>query len=412
MKKFAPYFHLATCIVAFTLPVYPRALPVLIALAALLWIVSISARETWNNLKNNKYYFFICSGLFWVYLLSMSYSANQQEGWMKIETSLSLLLFPLFLFSTFKPGEANSTEKIVRWFVYGCIASTITCFVYSLFCYLFPDIAVSNKWSDYDYKLYFFWKDRLSPFIHTTYISMYLNTAIAFLLFSSSSLPFRKRSSLLLISLFSVTVLLLSSRAGLITLGILWICIIYKTIIAEKQYASGLAILLFIAAVFTGLYFRSDEFNLRISSMFSAFSSPAVENPAIEKSLIRFKIWPVALETGLNNLPFGAGIGDASDALQAAYTEKSMVSEMGKFLNAHNQFIQTLVATGIPGLLSLLLLLLFPAYLSIKNNNQAYAAFLLIIIINFLFESMLQTQAGVVFFSFLNTVLFCSFLKK
>lgn len=409
--KLNDWFERSICLTAFAICVFPKALPALILLAGILWIAAIPAKEKWNSLKKNKYHFLACTGLFWVYLLSMLYTENIPHGWTKIETSLSLLIFPLICYTSFSNQE-RITGRVIRWFIYGCIAGTAICLGYALFCYCFPQVAIANQWSEWDYKLYFFWKDRLSPFLHTTYISMYLAASIAFLIFGTAAPAFNKKISLLLIFLFSVMILLLSSRAGLITLGLLWGIFISKTVITEKAYLKAALILSLVISIFTALFLKSEQFNLRVSSMFSVFLKPGQQDMNMEKSLIRFKIWPAAFETGVRHLPLGTGIGDASDVLDNTFIENGMALTMEKSLNAHNQFLQTFIASGIPGMLALVILLAVPITLSLRNKNRAYLTFLSIVIINFLFESMLQTQAGVIFFAFINSILFCTFLKK
>ncbi len=410
-EKLHTYFAYSLCAIACMIPLFPNALPLLIILSLALWLIAVPTQVKLENLKKNIIYFFAFSGLFWTYLLSMLYTANQSEGWMKIETSLSLILFPLLFFTSFDK-KTTIPERAIRWFVYGCIAATVTCYLYSLFYYLFPEVVIANKWSDYDYKLYFFWKERLSPFLHTTYLSMYLNTAILFLTFRAVHPSISKTGRLLLISLFSITILLLSSRAGLITLALLWAILIFRMLVYEKQFLPAGLIIALIIAVFSGLFFLSEQFHLRVSSMFGVFTGTDKENTAIQKSLIRLKIWPAAYETGIKQLPWGAGIGDANDKLQETYVENGMIQDMERMLNAHNQFLQTFIAAGIPGLLALLLLLLLPVYHSVKNKDWLALTFISILTINFLFESMFQTQAGIVFFAFINTALFSPYLKK
>jgi O-antigen ligase len=75
-------------------------------------------------------------------------------------------------------------------------------------------------------------------------------------------------------------------------------------------------------------------------------------------------------------------------------------------LNAHNQYLQTTVALGVIGLLVLILILLLPALQAYRQNNFPYFVFLVLLGFNLLFESMLETQAGVVFYAFFNVVLY------
>ena len=61
---------------------------------------------------------------------------------------------------------------------------------------------------------------------------------------------------------------------------------------------------------------------------------------------------------------------------------------------------------GLPGILILLSSLIAIGYLTVTNNLVDGALLTLIIAFNLLFESMLETQSGVVFISFFLTLYF------
>jgi O-antigen ligase len=79
---------------------------------------------------------------------------------------------------------------------------------------------------------------------------------------------------------------------------------------------------------------------------------------------------------------------------------------LGQRLNAHNQFIQTFITLGVLGAALLAAMFLVPAVLGFRKEAWIYLTFLTVTGISMLFESMLETQAGVVFYAFFNTFLF------
>ena len=84
-------------------------------------------------------------------------------------------------------------------------------------------------------------------------------------------------------------------------------------------------------------------------------------------------------------------------------------------LNAHNMYFETLISVGILGLLLLLAYFVIPMILWIKSRkiDFVYFSFLIIISFNMLFESIFETQMGIIFFCFFNALLFySSFVKK
>jgi len=74
--------------------------------------------------------------------------------------------------------------------------------------------------------------------------------------------------------------------------------------------------------------------------------------------------------------------------------------------NAHNQYIDTFVALGLPGLLVLLALLLWPFIYAIKKGHYLLLSLVLILLVSLFFESMINRQAGVMFFAFFLPMIF------
>ncbi|MDD3724623.1 MAG: O-antigen ligase family protein, partial [Bacteroidales bacterium] len=89
----------------------------------------------------------------------------------------------------------------------------------------------------------------------------------------------------------------------------------------------------------------------------------------------------------------GYGTGDVKEELDSFYQENN--TYFGKYLNAHNQYFQTLLSIGIIGLIPLLLMLIIPTYISIKHNKPHITAIIMLIALSLMFESMLERQMGV-----------------
>jgi O-antigen ligase len=108
----------------------------------------------------------------------------------------------------------------------------------------------------------------------------------------------------------------------------------------------------------------------------------------------------------------GVGTGDVKDALISEYDKQTVDEFTIKKLNAHNQYLQTFIALGLAGILVLLILLCTITIL--LGYNKMYDGTLLTVIIafNMLFESMLETQAGVVFIAFFLMLYFSNATKN
>ena len=125
-----------------------------------------------------------------------------------------------------------------------------------------------------------------------------------------------------------------------------------------------------------------------------------------KSSAVRLLIWECAYNLFQEQPIFGYGNGDVNDKLNSKYEERGITLARSLSLNAHNQYLQTLLGTGMLGLILLGLILAIPFALSIKYKNYLYTMFVIIVSINFLPESMLETQAGTMFFGYFNSVLF------
>ena len=114
---------------------------------------------------------------------------------------------------------------------------------------------------------------------------------------------------------------------------------------------------------------------------------------------IRLAQWECARNVIQNHWALGVGSGDGQDTLMESYREKGFVEGLRNNYNTHNQYLGTWITLGLPGLI-LLLLMLWP-----WERDELWTCFLVLIFISFLTENMLDTQKGVVFFSFFYALL-------
>jgi O-antigen ligase len=109
-------------------------------------------------------------------------------------------------------------------------------------------------------------------------------------------------------------------------------------------------------------------------------------------------VWRAANALIVEQPVLGTGTGDVKDELMRVYTERGYTYPLEKRLNAHSQFLQTAVALGVPAAIWLLLMLLVPLWYAVRTGRQELIAILILAFLNWSVESMLEVQAGVVFF--------------
>ncbi|MBI4647757.1 MAG: O-antigen ligase family protein [Bacteroidia bacterium] len=150
-----------------------------------------------------------------------------------------------------------------------------------------------------------------------------------------------------------------------------------------------------------GLLFIAIKYNYRFQQAARIINTKVakIENSG-ESTSVRLSLLNAAFEVFISHPYIGVGTGDIKEHLIEKYKEKKMETSVMHKYNVHNQFLETAVGQGIIGFILLWVLLLLPFYNSIVKNDVLSLFFFFIFIINFMFESMLNTQAGVIFFLF------------
>ncbi len=128
------------------------------------------------------------------------------------------------------------------------------------------------------------------------------------------------------------------------------------------------------------------------------------ENPSGHTLTMRLEFWKTAIYIIKQHPIFGVGNGDIQDSFNEAYTETHTKLDRTWWLRCHNQYLAITVAFGILGLLFFLFYLCYPAIVLKKQLHPLYLAFFFIALLSFLTEDTLETQSGVTFFIFFQTL--------
>lgn len=128
------------------------------------------------------------------------------------------------------------------------------------------------------------------------------------------------------------------------------------------------------------------------------------ENPSGHTMTMRLEFWKTALYIIKSNPLIGIGTGDAQIEFNKAYiqTNSSLTQEWR--LRSHNQYLAIGVSFGTIGLLYFLFYLIYPAWSLYKKLHFLYWPFFIIALLSFFTEDTLETQTGVTFFIFFQTL--------
>ncbi len=380
-------------LIAFCLP-FARMTSVFIVLFAINWLVEGDFKSKFQELTRNKLALLLIS-FYVLHVFGLLYSTNWVSGIFDLQVKLSLLIFPIIL-ST-RPLTKTKVNHVFMALIAGAVVSSILILARALYLYL--AFGENN-----------FFYQALSVLIHPSYLSMYLNFAICWILISlfkrnNHGIPYFRILSYFVLLLFTLMVVLLSSKMGLLVMGLVYIGFLLYFIIARKMFLIGISgLVLFGTGVFLMMKFIP-EVNGRISRAISAVTTTEVHLEDSESTAVRLLVWKAANQVIAEHFIFGTGIGDSKDALMKMYKEKGMTGAYASQLNTHNEFYQVFVSLGLIGFLIFVSSIIFPVFLSIKVKDLMYILFAFILILNFMAESMLETQAGTIFYAFFNAML-------
>lgn len=393
MKVFlARIEYILLCAIVFVLPLHKRIIPYVIASFCLVFIINGGFKRIAQNVRStyliftSAYYFFLIFGLL--------YTDVMPAGLFDLEVKFSLFLFP-FLFAGIQLSSRQFSE-VFLWFIFGCMLATIICIMSAIMYYF----------DTYDPSVFYY--QQLSVFQHPSYFSMYLNFCIYFIYYF---MVFNKEEykiksdlvSILIIIIFSLFVVLLSSKIGLVTL---FLVIFTGTLLWFLKSRAVFPSIMVFAMLSTMIYFSFRYSNQIQGRLQEAVNSISEDKVTFTTTGARLVIWKSGLEIFLDSPLFGYGTGDVKDELVKTYKKYNYEHLVMFQLNAHNQYLQMLIAIGLIGSLFFWAYLFYPVFDKRFIINSVYIGFLALILINFLAESMLETQAGVVFYAFFNSLLY------
>jgi O-antigen ligase len=357
----------------------------------ILWLIAswfcFDKEKAKKGLKSK--WFQLMIAFFFFHVISALLSDNLQEGIKSIEIKLSFIAFPYFFFLF--GFHADTIKRMVAAFVSGCFFALMACLVRATYIY-------------YSEGQNFFFYNDFSYFIHTGYFSMYMLFGIVLLqLVYPAWFPGDKMLSPLrhfFTLMFVIGIFLCASKIGIIAFFIvMMIVLLYK-------FKSHLNLKITFISVFALLLLTFALYKLvptpfeRLANAFETAQSENIDKTSGESTAVRILIWKESIGIIQENFWFGTGTGDWNDVLQKRYADKGLTGALEHNLNTHNQFFQTFIALGVIGFILLLTITLGTMIYGFVRKNYILFIFSLIIILNFMVESMLQAQAGNLFYVF------------
>lgn len=333
--------------------------------------------------------------IFLAYLISYFFSDDKAYALKYIETSLPLILFPIFfLFVSNIKFTKETLDKIEIFFYKIFYISSI---LYSIFIFIYIySLGFFSEKVTYDYTLSYI-RNMFWGFNENL---IYISISLMFSLFFSLKL-FKTYSKYKLIIMFGDVIILLTlvyiSRKGVLIAGIIsFIYILYKEI---KSLKIKIHILLFamISIVFMYMLFPGSSKRIKEVFQVETYTKPVdLKN----STSIRIQVYKCTFENIKKVGLFGYGIGDVKDKMYSCYQQNAQKIASQK-LNTHNVFLNVLLGQGYIGFIVFLIILFNLFKFSLQNKDTIFTAILLFYTIEFLTENVLDRQNGVILFSLL-----------
>lgn len=382
--------HWATHLLKAGLILFCISLPVSIFLndvaIALILFASVAEGNFKERSKNFGSTILIAPMAFYLlHVMGLMYTENFTEAFKQLETKAALLLLPLALGTT-QILEPNFKQALYRTFVLTNAALSVICLGYAVYQYY-----AAGTVSYFNYHA-------LTQIIdlHAVYFALYL--ALSVMLIIQSNLDGHRllcrKADALLVMLFTLMIILLSALVIIVLLPLVILILVYKKFIKHFSFfrqiaaVSGLilsiVILVYLIPYTRNKFERMSLTNYEMGDLDYQWNSLS----------IRMAKWESGWQVINNHYLIGVGTGDGQDALMASYKEKGFLEGIRNNYNSHNQYIETWIMLGLPGI-GLLLYMVWPFRLSFF-----WGVWMLLISVSFFTENMLDTQKGVVFFSF------------
>jgi O-antigen ligase len=387
------------------LPIHYYYLPPLMIMLGLSWIFeNYSAFGELFRSGSRCRTLFIAFLVFYLWQIAgLLYTEDMRLGWSNVFGRLSIFVFPLILFSPGKKIRMN-IFRLLRIFALSTAAYTLTCFGYAFYRsisfqggnWLFNPHPPEFDWSNY------FYGPDLTYSIHPSYLAMYVLLAV-FISFESwydHSLKISYRIGWLIIAIFlSCSIYFISSRAGIIS-GLLMISFYAVNKIIKQKTSRFIWIIFLFVLIFSLPLIRKND---RINNLLAGFTEKDGIN--LRRQDERVIIWESVIRLIRHNPVLGVGIGDVRTELTNEYIRVGEDKLGREKLNAHNQFLEVFLEGGVIGFTIFVFILGFMIFIAVNEKNLLYGLFILMILVFFMFETVLYRLAGIAFFSLFSFIL-------
>lgn len=333
--------------------------------------------------------------------LGLIYTTNHKEGEKDVVMKMSIFVFPL-IFSGIAHWPQNWTRKTLLTLAFSTALSSLYLLLNSCLFYI-----ENNTWLLHqDFVKY--------PRIGVHYFALYNILSFFSLLYFFPKGRWLKWLYTICLLVFVTSLMFAAARVQLLIFGLGLIYYFFwrfrdkpflKVLLAQ---ISAILILFLITLLIP--FTRQ-----RITDSYHELKAYEGNDKTYQRFQTNHRvfIWSYGVQVVKEHIPFGTGTGAENDYLyeklkteDAEFWDGTGTYTLSKHkYNYHNEYLQHLAALGLPGILALLAVLITP-FFSCRLNFISIL-FLGMILLSFITESILQRQAGTLFFAFFYALFFC-----
>ncbi|HEV7423675.1 MAG TPA: O-antigen ligase family protein [Candidatus Paceibacterota bacterium] len=370
----------------------------------------ISDGRWWNRNFVN----FFNAGCFLYFIvqgLALLYTYNTKEGFFIQQIDLGLIAIPIAVFYS-RLVRRENYDMLMKWYTLILLAASV--------------IALVHAWQLYIHTgntNYFFYHTLVYIYSgHAIQYSILVFIGILFLIEENKrheNIKSRKWVLFLLVY-FSVFLILLTSKMviAVFLLYIIYLIICTNELFSKRSHRIGA--LTIVLAALTIIFTTNSPLRKRVSEEMQSnisFIEKDEFSPADYFNGIEFRLlsWRFAYEILNENHAWLIGVspGDAQDMLNAKYRKMNMFTgglpdNRKGYLNfhTHNQFLQALLETGIPGLAAFILICAGMIQLAKKSGSRSMIVLTILLLCYCFADAVLKTQYGVILFIFFPLFIF------
>jgi hypothetical protein len=410
------------CALAFTisLPFIYAALSMV--LLVITWLLQADLKTTFQNLKTRKI-LWLWVAYFLLTAISYSYSDNKEQSLFDLQTKLSILILPVVIGCGMELNKPL-LERVFFFFTLGIVLTATICITKGLWL-----------WHTTSDTKFLFYHDLVEGFeANAVYMAWYVLFSITLLLFFPWNSLFQNGYKLfrVLFLIVQITFFILLSARMLIAVFFLILIPYYLRLIIMQQkiklWQSTLAVVAVLALGYLLLNTNNpiqkryaDISHNNIDTVFKKDYHDFKETK-FNNLTLRIFLWRICIENMNEHHLWlkGAGNGDAQALQNAKITEHHIISydddkSRAAIVNAnlHNMVMQSLIMVGLPGAILFLILCISPLFFIYQAPfRQVFLIFHITAISFMMQEAALQTQAGVIYYSFLSMIFWNLFYSK